>query len=348
MTLHRNALHALLIDGLKRDALPMFIAVFFFAAVWVTLLLNGMGYLGWRSHLSNLVLTATGIFFSFSLCLLWLLATKRPGSPVYFIKNNDNITRGISKLIAALPVLFAINLFSPAFSAAKRLVGTYVPYIWDASFIKWDVALHGTDAWRVINPVTGIPEVTFALSLIYQLWVLLLYVALPMIAIFMQRGPLRTQFLCTYLMSWILLGALLANFWSSVGPCFLEAYTGSDHFKQLTDQLLETDKLFPILALDVQSTLLQWQKVGGDQLGQGISAMPSMHVSIATVFTLVAWRFGRIWRTASSLFWFAIMLGSVQLAYHYAVDGYVSAIITIGIWKGVGWLISKNRAGWTQ
>lgn len=339
MPRHEIKVLPLLIDGLKRDASPMLIAVVFVITVWATMLWNGAGYLGWRSYLSNFVLIAVGIFFSFSLCLLWLLATRRPESPIHFIKNDEGIAHGILRLITALPVLVAIILFSPAFSAAKRLVGTYVPYVWDATFIEWDIALHGMDAWRVINPVTGTPEITFLLSLFYQLWILLLYIALPMLAIFFQPGRLRTQFLCTYLLSWIVLGAILANLWSSVGPCFLEAYTGSQHFRPLMDQLRELDMQYPILALDVQSTLLQWQKVGGDQLGQGISAMPSMHVSISTAFALVAWHFGWKWRIASILFWFLIMLGSVQLAYHYAVDGYISAVMTIGIWSTVGLFI---------
>ncbi|MCC6206122.1 MAG: phosphatase PAP2 family protein, partial [Hyphomicrobiales bacterium] len=66
------------------------------------------------------------------------------------------------------------------------------------------------------------------------------------------------------------------------------------------------------------------------------SAFPSMHVASAVLFALY-WR-KRAPRTAP-LFWaFAavIMLGSVVLAWHYAVDGYAGALIAWAIWSLVG------------
>ncbi|MGD9665727.1 MAG: phosphatase PAP2 family protein, partial [Novosphingobium sp.] len=81
--------------------------------------------------------------------------------------------------------------------------------------------------------------------------------------------------------------------------------------------------------------------------GRGISAMPSMHVSIAVLFALVTYRISRPLCIAASVFAALIMLGSVHLAYHYAVDGYVAIIATLAIWVLAGWIERKTRA-WGQ
>ena len=67
-------------------------------------------------------------------------------------------------------------------------------------------------------------------------------------------------------------------------------------------------------------------------LGRGITAMPSMHVALCMFYFLFARQVNR-W---AGYFFFAFMLvimtGSVHLAYHYALDGYVSIVLVTGIW----------------
>ena len=47
-----------------------------------------------------------------------------------------------------------------------------------------------------------------------------------------------------------------------------------------------------------------------------------------------------------SLFAAAIMIGSVHLAWHYAVDGYLAVLMTWGIWRApASWRIARPQAG---
>jgi hypothetical protein len=39
-----------------------------------------------------------------------------------------------------------------------------------------------------------------------------------------------------------------------------------------------------------------------------------------------------------------VMVGSVHLAWHYALDGYVAAVLTWLLWRGVGWLTVRRGA----
>ena len=64
--------------------------------------------------------------------------------------------------------------------------------------------------------------------------------------------------------------------------------------------------------------------------------MPSMHVSTSLLFVLVGWRSHRLLGVVFSIFAVVIMLGSVLLAWHYAIDGYVAIIFTLLIWHTVG------------
>ena len=37
-----------------------------------------------------------------------------------------------------------------------------------------------------------------------------------------------------------------------------------------------------------------------------------------------------------------IQVGSVHLGWHYAVDGYIGARLTLAVWLGVGWVMKKT------
>lgn len=61
-----------------------------------------------------------------------------------------------------------------------------------------------------------------------------------------------------------------------------------------------------------------------------------MHVSVAVTMALA---FQKLHKKLGYLMWgyvLAIQIGSVHLAWHYAIDGYLSAILTLVIWKSVG------------
>jgi membrane-associated phospholipid phosphatase len=64
----------------------------------------------------------------------------------------------------------------------------------------------------------------------------------------------------------------------------------------------------------------------------GISAMPSMHVSIATLTALAFSNINKWFSFTMILLALIIQVGSVHLGCHYAIDGYISVLATLAIW----------------
>jgi hypothetical protein len=126
----------------------------------------------------------------------------------------------------------------------------------------------------------------------------------------------------------------MATAFSSVGPCFVGPILGNQHFEPLMAYLHAVDATYPILALNVQDLLLAWYRKSANGLGSGITAMPSMNVSIAFLFYLAMRHVSIAAKWLFFAFFVVILVGSVHLAYHYALDGIVSIAVTAALWNG--------------
>jgi uncharacterized membrane protein len=58
---------------------------------------------------------------------------------------------------------------------------------------------------------------------------------------------------------------------------------------------------------------------------------------MASLCAMTLWRFGRRIGIAAWLFVAVILLGSVGLGWHYAIDGYAALIGVALLWRVAGW-----------
>jgi membrane-associated phospholipid phosphatase len=61
--------------------------------------------------------------------------------------------------------------------------------------------------------------------------------------------------------------------------------------------------------------------------------MPSVHVALTAIMALAL---RGVWRWVGFVFFVVILIGSVRLGWHYALDGYVSLLVVLLLWTGTG------------
>lgn len=262
----------------------------------------------------------------------WLVWRERPESPIRFIYQGESLRALVPPIITSLVLVTAVALFMPAFTAMKSAIPLFNDYSWDATFIVWDQAIHGQDAWLLLQPVLGHPAITSVFTYLYHLWFMLIYFGPICVALYVSNREIRLRFFIGFLLTWTLVGIVGAIALASYGPVFLEPLTGDPRFAEQIAYLNKAGETHSILVLEVQRILLESFQQGEHGLGRGITAMPSMHVALAMLYFLMAREIDRRLGWAFLAFLIVIMLGSVHLAYHYAVDGYVSIVMTALIW----------------
>jgi hypothetical protein len=279
-------------------------------------------------------------------CLVIMLI-ERPARPLTQIIAELRGSMFIPRRIAnALPMLIAMLVFGGTFTVIKSSIPFFNPYSWDVTFEAWDRWLHGGIApWQLLHPLLGKPVITHYLNIAYAVWFIVLCFTWVWQVFSLRDERLRRQFLWTLLVVWIVLGNLAAMYLSSAGPCYFGRVTGlADPFQPLMAYLSQANGENAVWVLMAQDMLWQNYMAREVQLAAGISAMPSLHVALTTLFSLVCWRTNR-WLGALMIgYAVAIMLGSVHLGWHYAVDGYIGALGTIVVWRIVGWCLKKRTA----
>jgi hypothetical protein len=273
----------------------------------------------------------------------------RPDSPISFLRQRYCDPQVIRLFLIRLPLLFVFIAFLPLFALLKPLIPLVNPYTWDATWIAWDLAIFGTDPWRLLQPALGYPIITAALAILYHAWFALVYPG-GLIFLYAKRAEaVRRQYFLSFMLVWFLGGFVLAAGMSSVGPCFLEPIMGDSRFADQMAYLNAANEQIPIVVLNVQNMLLNNYALRGPGHGAGITAMPSMHVAMAFLFWLAIRRVSPVLGRWLFGFFLVTWISSVHLAYHYAVDGLVS-IVLVGIaWRASGWVFAwwDARAGIT-
>ncbi|HEX7758630.1 MAG TPA: phosphatase PAP2 family protein [Caulobacteraceae bacterium] len=270
--------------------------------------------------------------------LLWLImavavamvAVARPVTPKGW--------RLAERLTVAAPVLVMAPAFFSAFTSLKSGLTRLHPYTWDPVVAGWDRALFGGhDAWAVLQPVLGHPPITFALSVLYSAWHPAMITVFGGLTLSLGRPQLRAQALLAMVACWALLGTWAATALASAGPCFIgPLHLGIDAFAPQAAYLRAANQQLPIWEFAEQNRLLAAAASGRPVLGSGISAMPSMHIAVATLMMLVGWRISRPAGIAGSVYLAIVVVASIHLGWHYAMDGVAGALGAWGLWLIAG------------
>jgi hypothetical protein len=260
------------------------------------------------------------------------------------------------RVLLSLPILAVWPIMAVSFSFVKTLIPSINPYYLDPFLHAADRALHfGQDPWTLLQPLFGYPIVTVIIDSLYALWFFVMYFALLLQITSTRDRRLRMQFLFSSMVAWTLIGGLGAILLSSAGPCYFGKVVGSpDPYAPLVSYLRDTVEhtrisLFgfgfmpELIAVRVQDLLWGFHQQGEFGFGRGISAAPSMHVGSTWLVARMLQTYGRRAAIAGWGFFAVILLGSIHLGWHYAVDGYIAILGAWAIWRCVGWLLDRPR-----
>lgn len=300
------------------------------AATLFLLLMDRAAYLSFTLYLSNefhyVILGLILLRISFGILYRRVRYDAQAVYP-FLMTWGERICRG-------LPMLLVMPFVVSTFSSVKSTLLHLRPTTIDSKLAAIDQFVHGgVDPWMLIQQVVGNPAVTRVIDALYVFWI-------PMIVIvtywqLFQGYNLRArfQYLASSILVWFLLGNVLAALFPSGGPVYFGELTGkAERYAALFSYLQDVD----VVALDIQARL--WEGYASGTPGEyfGISAMPSVHVGLAMCMAFAGWKYNRWIGGALSLYAVSILVGSVHLGWHYAIDGYASFLIVPFLWWGAG------------
>lgn len=228
--------------------------------------------------------------------------------------------------------MVVVLLLIAGFSQAKNNAVRFDTYNWDPVWLSLDRALHFSVLPQdLLWPVLGSSPVTRFVDLSYAMWYALLFASCFVGAFQSTRSLERHRFLLALIFTFGIGGSLLAILLSSVGPVYFgEIAAGPSPFAIHMARLGEIDARTPLHAIETQKML--WNAKAQQDGASLVSAMPSMHVALSALVALALWRQGWFLRIASIAFAALILLGSVHLGWHYAVDGYAGILVAAAAW----------------
>lgn len=249
---------------------------------------------------------------------------------------------GVALLITALTF--------PFFGTFKQLILPARGFVWDPTLAHSTRALlGGTSPWELTHHVFGSVQGTLFLDRLYTGWMIIIF-ALPMcVAVFTSHKRTKIRILGSWFFAWVLIGTVAAWFLGSAGPCYYNSLVGPDpiyaDLQQRLGRLAQQAAAegYSITTLEFQPLLLQAFDSRVLAPAGGISAMPSMHVALATLCAIAGFQWHRAIGCLATVYAALIWVGSVHFGWHYALDGPVAAIMMLAIWKASGRLVPNNH-----
>jgi hypothetical protein len=118
---------------------------------------------------------------------LYVMVVRRPERLVRHMIDDFRVNvLTVDRVVGALVV----------FTGFKTMIGVVNPFAWDAAFAAWDRWLHfGRHPWEILHPVLAFPWVTSAINIVYNFWLVVLYLVLFWQAFTTRDLRLRMQFL---------------------------------------------------------------------------------------------------------------------------------------------------------
>lgn len=291
------------------------LAAALFPATYVAMLADYIGQMGALLPLLILCVAITGLILS-------------PAHPV------DRIAQLLRSSAARLFALLGLAAVGFAgFTTAKLNIPHVVPFYADPALADLDRLLHGTDPGEALHRL--IPGwLGFGIAYLYGPVWFLCWFGFMGVAALHPDPALRQRYFWVLCSTVLALGTVAATLFSSTGPYLYQHFYALDRFAVLSTSI-DASAVGDYMRT-AAGYLLSSYNDSRPSMGTGISAMPSMHLAIGTLNALLL---SKLHRAAGALGWCylgLLLVGSVYLGWHYAIDGYVSIAVVSLLWVVIG------------
>jgi hypothetical protein len=246
--------------------------------------------------------------------------------------SGDRLGHVFHTVVTITPLMVTFNVLKQDIPLIQR-------FSWDETFSNWDKLIgFGHRPWEWLQPILGHPPITAGINLAYDLWFFVMFGILFWQAFFARASLVRMQFLLAFTFCWFIAGNVLAVVFSSAGPCYYGHFHTPDPYAAQVAYLRNVGEHWSMSVAAVQDWL--WKSYAATEGANiGISAMPSMHVVVATLIAIVGIKTNKCLGVALTAFAVIIVLGSIHLAWHYAVDSIAGIALALAFWWSAGFLL---------
>jgi len=289
-----------------------------------------------------LSISPTILFCFFVVRLFRLCFIERPDViSTTLLRDMKDVLLDSRRYARMVPMLIISSLAFLAFITLKIFIPEFVPFYGDTLFMEMDKFLHfGKLPTDWVAPLLDLPSVIIGLDYFYKLWYFIMFGLWGWAAWGASDNGWRRQFILAFMLCWVVGGALLATLLSSVGPCFYGLFVeGVNPYAEYMQGLKAIHANDELIAVKTQGILAELHFTNNHDIRIGISAMPSLHNTLAVLFAIVGYKIHKNLGRILTVYAVIVFIGSVVLGWHYAVDGYAGLIIAIAMWKmcAVNW-----------
>lgn len=321
----------------RRDAVPYLIILLF---AGVTLAISEAYGQSYWLLITKRYLAFAGVIVTIMLALrlIVLLAKERPASPIAAVATEVRQWFRPDVLFRVL-LFFGIAVFTASFITVKMLLPRIHPFWFDPLAARIDRLVHlGHDPWTLTRFLDLWPPVRRVIEILYSpVWLLLAETFPLWVSVGCRNDSLRARFFLAYLMAWIVNGVIVAGLFMSGGPVYYGRITGDSAFFSgfTAENLRYVGLLFSAASEQEGVWFNHTHHIPG--IGAGVSAFPSIHVTMVTLITLMCFSVNRTLGFVVAVYAATVVVSSVFLGWHYAIDGYFAIASTCGYW----WLAGR-------
>eukprot|EP00913_Durusdinium_trenchii_P021381 g20094.t1 len=252
------------------------------------------------------------------------------------------------KVLSGLIATFSFVLFMGTFTTFKCLMPAMRDgFRYDIVQADIDRFLHlGNDPGPLLVGLLPFEALRRMIEWNYSvLWGLCAFLPIFFVATARRLDALRLRYLMTTILTWGLIGSMMAVVFLSAGPAYYGVVTGdADRFAAVT-AFLQQGEQGPESASLFQAYLWHHFTQGSAAIGSGISAFPSMHVGLAMMNALFVWDWNKRAGTVAFGYVLLVTFSSVYLGWHYAIDGYVSMVVAWALQRALRRFFRRGSTG---